>query len=225
MQILVVEDERTMAELLRQGLTEEGHSVRVAVDGQEGLGLAQAYEFDVIVLDVMLPGMDGFTVARHLRDAHRQTPILFLTARDSIADRVHGLDLGGDDYLTKPFSFDEFLARLRAVSRRAPIPHSVRLTVADLALDTISRRVTRQHRPIALTPKEFSLLELLMRRAGQVIPRDAILSAVWGFESEVEPNTLDAFVRLLRQKIDVGYSPKLIHTVRGIGYTLRETEP
>lgn len=225
MQILIAEDERNMAELLRRGLTEEDHNVAVAINGLDALGMAQAYSFDVIVLDVMLPGIDGFTVAKRLREASNRTPILFLTARDTVADLVRGLDLGGDDYLTKPFDFEELLARLRAVARRAPIPQPVQLTVGDLVLDPATREVARQGQRIALTPKEYRLLELLMRRAGQVVPRDEILSAVWGFESDIEANTMEAFVRLLRNKIDAGHERKLIHTVRGVGYSLKAGMP
>jgi DNA-binding response OmpR family regulator len=221
MQVLVVEDERRMAELLRQGLQEEGHTVAVALDGPEGLAMAGSYNFDVIVLDVMLPGMDGFTVARKLRRAQNQTPILMLTAKDTTNDVIEGLNLGADDYLVKPFSFDVLLARVRAVSRRGPIPQPVSLQVADLSLNLASREVTRGNRRIMLTRTEYSLLELLMRRAGRVVQRDSLIEAVWGFDSEVRNNTLDAFIRLLRDKVDILGESKLIHTVRGVGYCLR----
>src|SRR3954454_5476893 len=222
MQLLVVEDEETMRALLQRGLSEEGHNVSAASSGTEALELATSFRFDVIVLDVMLPRLSGFEVARRLRAARDRTPILFLTARDAITDRVQGLDLGGDDYLTKPFSFEELLARVRALGRRTPLPSSVVLSVGDLLLDTSAHVTTRAGRTVTLTPKEYSLLELLMRRAGQVVPREVILTAVWGFDSEVETNTLDAFVRLLRQKVDHGFDSKLIHTVRGVGYVIRE---
>ncbi|MBV8551055.1 MAG: response regulator transcription factor [Acidobacteriaceae bacterium] len=224
MRVLIIEDEERMAALLEQGLTEEGHSVHLARNGEAGLALAQASSFDVIVLDVTLPRMDGLTVARHLRRASNQTPILMLTARDSMADIVKGLDTGADDYLTKPFAFEVLLARLRAVSRRGPIPHSVTLQCADLMLDTATRRVTRDGRLISLTPREYGILELLLRNAGRPVSRTTILESVWGFESEVEENTVEAFVRLLRNKIDAPFEPKLIHTVRGIGYCLRLPE-
>jgi DNA-binding response OmpR family regulator len=220
MRILVVEDERRMAELLRRGLAEEGHQVAVACDGAEGLGMALATAFDVIVLDLMLPRMDGISVTRRLRDAKNQTPVLMLTARDAAADVVAGLDCGADDYLTKPFAFDIFLARLRAVSRRGAIPRPTILEVADLRLDPAARRVTRGSAEISLTPREYSLLELLMRNPGRVITRDSILESVWGHGSDVNENTLEAFVRLLRLKIDTS-EPKLIQTVRGVGYVLR----
>lgn len=224
MQVLVVEDERRMAELLRQGLEEEGHSVVVAGNGRDGLAMAGAHPFDAILLDVMLPGMDGFSVARKLRAARNQTPILMLTARDATGDVVEGLNLGADDYLVKPFSFDVLLARLRAVSRRGPIPQPVPLRVHDLTLNPASREVTRQGRRIALTRTEYSLLELLMRRAGRVVARESLIEAVWGFDSEVRSNTLDAFIRLLREKVDAVGEPKLIRTVRGVGYCLRGEE-
>ncbi len=224
MQVLVVEDERRMAELLRQGLEEEGHSVVVAGNGREGLAMAQSHPFDAILLDVMLPVMDGFSIARRLRAARNQTPILMLTARDTEQDIVEGLNLGADDYLVKPFSFDVLLARLRAVSRRGPIPQSVPLQVQDLTLNPASREVARQGRRIALTRTEYSLLELLMRRAGRVVPRESLIEAVWGFDSEVRSNTLDAFIRLLRDKVDAVGEIKLIQTVRGVGYCLRGEE-
>jgi DNA-binding response OmpR family regulator len=221
MQILVVEDEQRMAELLKRGLTEEGHHVVVTRDGDIGLETARAASFDVIVLDVMLPGIDGPTVARRLRDARNQTPILMLTAKDAATDIIRGLDAGADDYLTKPFSFEILLARLRAVSRRGVIPQPVCLEAADVRLDPGTRKVTRGKQTLNLTPREFSLLELLLRNSGRVVPRETILESVWGFDSDVNENTLEAFVRLLRLKVDTR-EPKLIHTVRGVGYTLRE---
>jgi len=221
MRVLIVEDERAMAELLKKGLEEENHRAALAFDGVQGLELARTYEFDAIVLDLMLPRVDGFEVARRLRSAGNQTPILILTARDSVPDVVKGLDLGADDYLTKPFSFEEFLARLRTVARRGSAPRPTCLRVADLTLDPASRQALRGRRVIRLSPTEYRLLELLMRRAGRVVTRTAIVEAVWGLENDVEENTLDAFVRLLRGKVDKGFSPKLIQTVRGIGYCLR----
>ncbi len=221
MQVLVVEDERRMAELLRQGLEEEGHSVILAMDGKEGLAIAESHPFDVIVLDVMLPGMDGFSIARKLRASRNQTPILMLTARDATGDVVAGLNLGADDYLVKPFAFDVLLARLHAVSRRGLIPQPVQLQVQDLTLNPASREVARGSRRVALTRTEYSLLELLMRRAGRVVTRENLIEAVWGFDSDVRSNTLDAFIRLVRDKVDVVGEEKLIHTVRGVGYCLR----
>ena len=220
MQILVIEDERRMAELLKRGLTEEGHQVIVARDGAEGFEIARASTFDVIVLDVMLPRMDGIAITRRLRESRNQTPVLMLTARDAASDVVLGLDCGADDYLTKPFAFDVFLARLRAVSRRGAIPRPVCLEVADVKLDPATRHVTRGNENISLTPREYGLLELLMRNPGRVIGRETILESVWGYGCEVNENTLEAFVRLLRLKVD-SREPKLIHTVRGVGYVMR----
>jgi DNA-binding response OmpR family regulator len=224
MQVLVVEDERRMAQLLRQGLEEEGHSVVVAGNGKDGLAMAESHPFDAIVLDVMLPEMDGFTVARKLRAARNQTPILMLTARDATHDVIEGLNIGADDYLVKPFSFDVLLARLRAVSRRGAIPQPVPLQVQDLTLNPASREVMRHGRRISLTRTEYSLLELLMRRSGRVVARESLIEAVWGFDSDVRSNTLDAFIRLLRDKVDSAAEAKLIHTVRGVGYCVRGEE-
>jgi len=224
MQVLVVEDEQRMAELLRQGLEEEGHAVVLAANGRDGLAIAESHSFDAILLDVMLPVMDGFSVARKLRSARNQTPILMLTARDTPHDVVEGLNLGADDYMVKPFSFDVLLARLRAVSRRGPIPQPVTLRVGDLTLNPAAREVARAGHRIALTRTEYGLLELLMKRAGRVVARDNLIEAVWGFDSDVRNNTLDAFIRLLREKVDAASETKLIHTVRGVGYCLRLEE-
>jgi DNA-binding response OmpR family regulator len=221
MQLLLAEDEPRMAALLERGLAEEGHQVAVARDGAEALEMARAAAFDVIVLDVMLPRLDGVTVARRLREARNQTPVLMLTARDSDADVIRGLDSGADDYLTKPFSFEVLLARLRAVSRRGAIPQSPVLKAADLRLDPATRDVTRAELPVHLTPREYCLLELLLRNKGRVLPRERILEAVWGYDCDVHENTLEAFVRLLRLKVDL-QEPKLIQTVRGAGYMIRE---
>ena len=221
MQILVVEDERRMAELLKRTLDEEGHRVVLAQDGREGFEVARCSAFDVIVLDVMLPGMDGLAVARRLRECGNKTPVLMLTARDTPADIVKGLDSGADDYLIKPFSIDILLARLRAVSRRGVIPRPMCLEIADLKLDPASRRVTRGNEVLSLTPREYRLLELLMRSPGRAISRDTILESVWGHASDVNENTLEVFMRLLRVKADTR-EPKLIHTVRGYGYMIGE---
>ncbi len=209
-----------MAELLKRGLTEEGHHVVVARDGVTAYEMAGAAAFDVIVVDVMLPRMDGITLTRRLRGDRNQTPVLMLTARDAPGDVIQGLDCGADDYLTKPFSFEVFLARLRAVSRRGAIARPVCLEVADVKLDPASREVLRGGDRINLTPREYSLLELLMRNPGRVIGRETILESVWGYGCDVNENTLEAFVRLLRLKIEL-HEPKLIHTVRGVGYVMR----
>ena len=221
MQVLVVEDEQQMAELLRRTLEEEGHHVIVASNGREGLDIARCSPFDVIVLDVMLPGMDGISVARQLRESRVQTPILMLTARDAPSDIVKGLDCGADDYLTKPFSIDILLARVRAVSRRGAVARPVWLEIGGVKLDPASRRVTRDGQVLGLTPREYKLLELLMRNPGRAISRDTILESVWGFGSEVNENTLEVFMRQLRLKVDT-QEPKLIHTVRGFGYRMQE---
>ena len=225
MRVLVVEDELKMAGLLKQGLEEHNHSVTVAYDGREGLELASSHEFDVIVLDLMLPGLDGFEVARRLRKNQKQVPILMLTARDAVPDIARGLDVGADDYLTKPFAFAELLARIRALVRRPPAMLPPQLSVGDLTLDPGSRRVTRRDQEIRLTATEYRLLEFMMRRCGRVLSRGAIVEAVWGFNEDVEENTLEAFVSSLRNKIDRGFSQKLIHTIRGVGYCVREHVP
>ncbi|HKX00532.1 MAG TPA: response regulator transcription factor [Bryobacteraceae bacterium] len=223
MWVLVIEDEIRMAQSLKKGLEEEGHSALVAHDGRQGLAMAQTQSFDVIVLDIMLPGIDGFEVTRRLRAARVRTPLLMLTARDAKPDIVNGLNAGADDYLTKPFAFEEFLARLRAVARRGPVAQPVKLELRDLCLDPATHEVTRGNRRIALTRTEFKLLELFMRRAGAVVSRESIIEAIWGFDESVENNTVDAFIKLLRGKIDNGHSCKLLHTVRGFGYSLRES--
>jgi DNA-binding response OmpR family regulator len=220
MKILVVEDEKGMAQVLRRGLEEESHVVSLAHDGASAVSLAQSAPFDMVLLDVMLPGMSGLQVARQLRESRENIPILMLTARDSVPDIVKGLDSGADDYLTKPFSFAILLARIRALERRVAEPRSRTLRVSDLALDITQRRVFRGSREIHLTPTEFRLLEFLMRNQGRVATRQAILEAVWGQTVNVEENTLDAFVRLLRRKIDEHEPVKLIHTLRGFGYSL-----
>jgi len=222
MNLLVVEDESRMVELLRRGLTEEGHVVICASDGAEGLSLAHHYEFDVIILDVMMPRLDGFQMLKVMRAEGNRTPTIMLTAKDTVPDIVRGLDLGADDYLTKPFSFDELVARLRAVRRRALQSPKPELQVADLVLDPAEHLVSRAGESIVLTRTEYSLLEKLMYRAGKVAPRRVLIESVWGTGRDVEENTLDAFMHLLRSKIDRPGLPKLIHTVRGVGYVIRE---
>jgi DNA-binding response OmpR family regulator len=221
MKLLIVEDEARMAELLRKGLTEEGHMAMCAFDGAEGLAMAEAYDFDVIILDIMMPQLDGYEFAKRLRSGRVRTPILMLTAKDSVLDVVRGLDLGADDYMTKPFSFEELLARLRAVKRRALVAQDPYLRAGDLVLDPASREVLRGEARISLTRTEYNLLERLMYRAGKVVSRRSLIEAVWGFDREIEENTLDAFMRLLRLKVDLPGHPKLVHTVRGVGYMVR----
>src|ERR1700693_71330 len=209
MKLLIVEDEQRMVELLHQGLTEEGHAVACARDGRDGLELAANYEFDVIILDVMMPRMDGYQLARRLRSEKILTPVLMLTAKDAIQDVVHGLDVGADDYMTKPFSFNTLLARLRAVTRRAHTPHPLQIQVGDLVIDPATREVARDGVRVSLTRTEYSLLEHLAYRAGTVVRRRSLIEAVW-FEREIEDNTLDVFVRLQRKKIEDGTHQKLI---------------
>jgi DNA-binding response OmpR family regulator len=222
MNLLIVEDEPRMVELLLRGLGEEGHTVTCAPDGEEGLRLARNYPFDAVILDVMMPKLDGFQVLRRMRSAKVPTPVLVLTAKDTVPDIVRGLDMGADDYLTKPFSFNELLARLRAVQRRGHQRENPTLQLSDLTLDPSTREVSRAGLSISLTRTEYSLLERLMYRSGRVVERRALLEAVWGFDREVEENTLDAFMHLLRNKIDRPGQPKLIHTVRGVGYMIRK---
>jgi len=215
--ILVVEDDRRMSALLDQALTEEGHTPQLAHDGRTALAIASTGDFDLVILDIMLPGMSGFEIAKSLRAAHNTTPILMLTARDAPADIVRGLDLGADDYLTKPFSLDVLFARMRALGRRRLL---TQLGAGDLRIHPDTREVTRDGRRIELTRTEYAILELLVRNAGRVITRDTLIERVWGNDSEVESNTLDAFMRLLRGKVEVDGRPQLIRTVRGVGYIL-----
>ncbi len=224
MRILIVEDDRKLARQLKKGLDEQGHSATVAFEGKEGLDKAHVGEFDVLVLDVMLPGMDGFSIVRRLRAASIATPILLLTARDEAEDIITGLDAGADDYLTKPFSFKVLLARIRALGRRKQVDPRTQLQIGDLVLDPARHEVKRAGVALSLTRTEFVLFDLLMRNAGRVITRNRLIEAVWGHERDVESNTLDVFIRQLRIKVEVSGSRKLIHTVRGIGYTLREEE-
>lgn len=221
MHVLIVEDERAMAELLKRGLEEENHRVTLAGEGRAAIECARHGEFDLIVLDIMLPGMDGFELVSHLR-RRQATPILMLTARDAPADIVRGLDLGADDYLTKPFSFDILLARMRALARRGSESRAAAcLQLMDLRLDPAAHRVTRGGQEVRLTATEYRLLEFLMRRAGRVVTRHALIEGVWGMETEVEANTLDAFIRLLRAKVDREAATPLIQTERGVGYVMR----
>jgi len=221
MRLLVVEDEPRMLELLRRGLTEEGHTVLCAVDGNQAWIEVREQDFDVVILDVMLPKMSGFDLALKMRTEKNFTPVLMLTAKDSVPDIVQGLDLGADDYMTKPFSFNELLLRLRAVKRRAAACQPPRLQVADLWLDPMTHEVSRAGEAISLTRTEYNLLERLMSNAGRVVPRDLLILSVWGRKPEIEDNTLDAFMRLLRHKIDNHGRARLIQTVRGVGYMMR----
>lgn len=219
--ILVIEDEDKIGQFLQRGLAYEGYRVDVAADGQTGLNLARDNPPDLVVLDWMLPGMDGLEVCRRLR-AGGAVPILILTAKDSVADRVQGLDAGADDYLVKPFAFDELLARIRALLRRAQPQQIEVLRFADLSLDTGTRQAFRGQRAIELTAKEYELLELFMRNPRQVLTREVIFDRVWGYDFGGESNIIEVYVRYLRQKTEAGGEPRLIHTVRGVGYVLRE---
>ena len=221
MRLLVVEDEIKTGDYLQQGLTEAGFMVTLARNGLDGHHLAMTETFDLLVLDVMLPDVDGWRIVQSLREAGRQTPVLFLSARDSVDDRVKGLELGADDYLVKPFAFAELLARVRTLLRRGSAsPLSDQLRVADLVLDLPGHRVTRAGRKINLSHKEFCLLELLVRRQGEVLPRSLIASQVWDMNFDSDTNVIDVAIRRLRAKIDDDFETRLIHTVRGMGYKL-----
>jgi heavy metal response regulator len=222
MRVLVVEDERRIADFIRKGLSEQGYAVDVASDGEEALDWATAAEFDTIVLDIMLPVRDGIEVCRLLRKKGVRTPILMLTARDAVEDRVLGLDSGADDYLVKPFAFAELLARLRALSRREPTALSAVLRVGDLTLDTTTREARRKELPILLTNREYALLEYLMRHPNQVLTRTMIAEHVWNYDFDNATNVIDVHVRNLRRKIDEPYVNKLIQTVRGAGYRISD---
>jgi two-component system, OmpR family, response regulator len=221
MRVLVVEDDVKMASLLRRGLLEEGLAADVARTGDDALWMAEATEYDAIVLDVMLPGADGFDVCRRLRESGRWSPVLMLTARDAVEDRVAGLDAGADDYLTKPFSFAELLARLRALARRAPLERAAVLEAGDLRLDPATRRAWRGEVEIGLSAKEFALLETFMRRPGEVLSRYQLLEHCWDYGYENRSNVVDVYVRYLREKIDRPFGRKSLETVRGAGYRFR----
>lgn len=221
MRVLVVEDEAKLANLLARGLREEGHAVDVAGEGEEALWMAKAAPYDAILLDVMLPGLDGFGVCRRLRAEGVWSPVLMLTARDAVEDRVEGLDAGADDYLAKPFSFDELLARLRALVRRAPSGRPTVIEVGDLRLDPASHRAWRAGVELVLSAKEFALLELFMRRPGAVLTRDQLLAGAWDMAFEARSNVVDVYVRYLREKIDRPFGQSSLETVRGVGYRLQ----
>ncbi|MHB8414941.1 MAG: heavy metal response regulator transcription factor [Acidiferrobacteraceae bacterium] len=221
MKLLVVEDETKTSAYLRKGLSEHGFVVDVAADGQRGFDLAGSGAYDAIILDIMLPGLDGWTILRDLRAQGQQTPVIVLTARDAVQDRVAGLSLGADDYLVKPFAFSELLARLHSILRRGPARQPQRLSVGDLEVDLLQHRATRAGRRLDLTAKEFLLLLTLMRREGEVLSRTLIAEQVWDMNFDSDTNVVDVAVRRLRRKVDDPFPDKLIHTVRGIGYVLR----
>ena len=220
MRVLLVEDEEKVASFIQNGLREEGYAVDVAYNGQDGLDMAESNDYDLIVLDLMLPGRSGLDVLERLREEHIFTPVLVLTAKDSIQDKVRGLDSGCDDYLTKPFSFDELLARIRALFRRCQDQPTAKLSVDDLVLNPVSRKVTRDGKRIDLTAKEYALLDYLMRNAGRVLSRAQIAEHVWDLDFDTFTNIIDVHINHLRRKVDDGFDKKLIRTVRGMGYSI-----
>ena len=222
MYILVVEDDKKVARFLQKGLQEEGYTVNVAHNGEEGMMMAIVNHYELIILDVMLPRKNGMECLRDLRARGISVPILILTARDSLEDKVKGLNEGADDYLTKPFAFAELLARIRAIMRRGKLEAYMELTAADLTLDPVTREVRRSGKEIELTSKEYALLEYLLRNKGRVLTRSLISEHIWGYQFDTGTNIVSVYVNYLRNKIDSGFSKKLIHTVRGVGYVLKE---
>lgn len=221
MRVLVIEDEKKVADFISNGLAEEGYAVDVAHDGDQGYFLATTNEYDAILLDIMLPKMEGFTLCAKLRAEENHTPILMLTAKDAIKDKVRGLDAGADDYLTKPFAFEELLARIRSLLRKKSLQQKTRFQVDNLVLDTITHIVSRGEREIQLSVKEYALLEYLMRNIGSVVTRTMIAEHVWDINFDTFTNVIDVYISYLRNKIDRGHETKLIHTVRGRGYVLK----
>lgn len=224
MRVLVVEDERGVADFIKQGLSEAGYAVDVVNNGLDAWNYILAADYDVIILDIMLPGLNGIKLLKKIRENGIKTPVLILTALDAVDDRVKGLDTGADDYLVKPFAFPELLARIRALLRRPPLQADRVLRVGDLELDVATRRVTRNGKEIKLTPKEFSLLEFLMRHPNQVLTRKQIVEHVWNFDFYGDSNVVDVYIGYLRRKIDNGFSCSLIHTIRGVGYMIKSGE-
>jgi two-component system, OmpR family, response regulator len=221
MRVLVVDDEQKMSALIARALREEGHAADTAASGADALWMASAVPYDAVVLDVMMPELDGFEVLRRLRAASNWTPVLLLTARDAVADRVGGLDAGADDYLTKPFSFDELLARLRAIARRSPVERPTVIEVGDLKLDPAARRAWRGNEELRLSAREFTILEIFMRRPGQAVTRLQLLEGAWDMAFESRSNITDVYIRYLREKVDRPFGRESIETVRGVGYRLR----
>lgn len=222
MKILVIEDEHLIANALKKGLEQEHYTVDLAFDGLEGFDLASTGEYDLILLDLMLPKMDGFEVCRQIRDLQIHTPILMLTAKSQVEDKIKGFNCGADDYLTKPFAFEELLARIRALSRRPKNTSNKIIKIDDLSINLSTYEVTRDNKNISLSSKEYSLLECLMRHAGKILNKDQLIQHVWSYESDVLPNTVEVYIRNLRQKIDKPFKTKLIKTIRGFGYKISE---
>lgn len=222
MHILVVEDERKVASFIKRGLEAANYSVDIEYDGAAGFKRLMESEYDLVILDVMLPSLDGLSLVKKIRQQRIDVPVLLLTARVTVADKVMGLELGADDYLTKPFEFEELLARVRALLRRGGAAAPTVLAIADLKLDPVTREVTRANKRLDLTPKEYALLEFLLRRRDQVLSRAVIAQHVWGVNYDTFTNVIDVYMNYLRKKIDSGFDTKLIHTVRGVGYVLKE---
>lgn len=220
MRILVVEDEHRIARAIKEGLEQETYAVDIEFDGESGYGAASAESYDLIILDVMMPGMDGYEVCRRLRADGNHTPIIMLTAKDQTKDVVRGLDTGADDYLPKPFAFEVLLARVRALLRRPAQALGESLVVGDLVLDTITKQVTRAGKPVRLSSKEYALLEYLMRNQGRILSKNNIISHVWDFDADILPNTVEVFMAYLRTKVDKPFKQPLLHTVRGFGYKI-----
>jgi heavy metal response regulator len=224
MRILIIEDEKKVASFIKKGLEEEYFVADIAGDGKEGLKLATTEEYDIIIMDIMLPFMDGITLMKEIRKREISTPVLMLTVNDSVKDKVEGLDAGADDYLTKPFAFEELIARLRALLRRNENSKTSKLTIADLELDLQSHRVFRNNQEIILTPKEYSILEYLMRNSKKVISRTKLIEHVYDYHFDTETNIIDVYINKVRSKIDNNFEKPLIHTIRGIGYVLKDDD-
>ncbi|MBJ6752346.1 heavy metal response regulator transcription factor [Geomonas anaerohicana] len=222
MRILIIEDEHKAANYLKKGLTENGFSVDIANDGEDGLHLAMTEQYDLIILDVMLPIKGGWAIIQELREAGKEVPVIFLSARDAVHDRVHGLELGADDYLVKPYAFSELLARIRIILRRHPLQQSELLKLADLELDLVRHKARRGGQTLDLTVKEFQLLALMLRRRGEVLSRTTISEQVWGINFDSDTNVVDVAIRRLRKKVDDPFPLKLIQTIRGVGYVIDE---
>ena len=220
MRIIIVEDEAKVASFIKRGLEEEHYAVDVAEDGKEAVSLVDSYDYDLAILDIMLPEIDGLSVLSHIRSVGKAMPVILLTAKDLTEDKVKGLDMGADDYITKPFAFEELLARIRVLLRRGKPEESLKLSIADLVLDPVTHKVTRDNKEINLTAKEYGLLEYLLRNQGRVLTRTMISEHVWDIKHDTFTNVIDVYINYLRNKIDKGFSKKLLHTIRGVGYKL-----